>query len=199
MQCLPASLVLVTSLLVWLPLNGEEVEAVKTAGIPTLLEKSPFLPPGFQPPGGAGAAAAPAAQAGQFEFRGVYQLGGEYFFNLYNTRERKGSWVSKNASGEETPKIIEFDLENDVLVVDSSGQRLSLNLVETSDNPMPLSANRPVTTPSPTTLPATPAATAEQRTTPARRRVIRPSTRPASTTTAAPRRVIRPTTQTPNP
>jgi hypothetical protein len=180
------------------PALGQE-EVRVTA--PSIVENSPFLPPGFQPPGGtAGASASAPAQTGDFEFRGVYQLEGQYFFNLYNTRERKGSWVSKEASGDETPKILEFDLAKDLLVVDSSGQKVSLNLVQTSDNPLPLSVNRPPATPAqPTTLPAQPAATARQRTTPARRRVIRPTTRPSSGESATPRRVIRPTSQPSKP
>lgn len=189
----PDSYLLIGLLFSMAPAMGEEAVA------PSIVEKSPFLPPGFQPPGGAASPTAAPAQASQFEFRGVYQLEGQYFFNLYNTRDRKGSWVSKLQSGEETPKIIEFDLDNDVLVVDSSGQRLSLNLVETSNNPMPLSVNRPTTAPKPTTLPAQPATTTAQRTTPARRRVIRPSTRPGTQNSASGRRVIRPTTRKTNP
>jgi hypothetical protein len=166
---------------------------------PSIVSKSPFLPPGFQPPGGgtAGTAAQPP-QARQYEFRGVYQLDGRYFFNLYNTREQKGSWVTKEDSGEDTPRIIEFDLENDMLVLDSSGKRISLNLVETSDKVLPLSVNRP-TTPAakPATTPAT--RTTPQRTAPARRRVIRPANR--SSTDSSPtsrRRVIRPVSRNTN-
>ncbi|MGC9449893.1 MAG: hypothetical protein ACP5I4_00480 [Oceanipulchritudo sp.] len=176
------------------PVSAQEADG---GSAPSIIAKSPFLPPGFQPPGGGSGAAAPPPQARQYEFRGVYEMGGRYFFNLYDTRQQKGSWVTREESGEDTPRIIEFDRENDVLVLDSSGQRISLNLIETSDKVLPLSVNRPATpTARPAAAPAT--RTTPQRTAPARRRVIRPSGRSDSDSSTTRRRVIRPVSRNPN-
>jgi hypothetical protein len=144
---------------------------------PSIVSKSPFLPPNFAPPGSAGSAEAPPASASQYQFRGVYQMEGEYFFHLYNTRDKKGSWISKASSGNGTPKIIQYKLEDDVVVIDVSGKRVDLAMVETSDRPMPLTPTRPST---PRVTPASSSASAQTTTgqqTPVRRRVIRPTTR----------------------
>jgi len=146
----------------------------EVSATPTLVTKSPFLPPGFSPPGSAGSADAPPASVSQFEFRGVYQMEGQYYFNLYNTRDKKGTWVTEAASGEDTPRVIRFDLEGDVLVVESAGEQLSLTMVETSNRPMPLPAARRASVPKANQAKKTAASSAQ---TPVRRRVIRPTTR----------------------
>jgi hypothetical protein len=156
------------------------------SGPPTIVTKSPFLPPDFNPPGGAGAAGAAApASASQYEFRGVYQMEGTYYFNLYNTRDRKGTWVTENAAGTDAPRIIRYDRQEDVLEVDVAGERVSLNMVETSNKPLPMANTRPAR---PKPAQATTAANASQkqpsRPTTVRRRVIRPTTRNQSTSSA---------------
>ena len=149
---------------------------------PTLVTKSPFLPPDFNPPGGAAGDPAMPASASQYEFRGVYQMGGRYYFNLYNTRDKSGTWVAEGESGSDAPRIVRFDRDEDVLVVEVSGERVNLELVDTSDRPMPVAT---AARPTPATLPAT---TSQQSPTPVRRRVIRPSTR---TTPATPAPTVR--------
>ncbi|MFO7725876.1 MAG: hypothetical protein R6V45_10040, partial [Oceanipulchritudo sp.] len=106
-----------------------------------------------------------------YEFRGVYQLDGMYFFNLYNTRERKGSWVGSGKSGGGPFEIIDFNEEENALVVAVDGQTLNLALVETSNKPMPVRA-------APAASNAGKKETAlRENSRPARRRVIRPSSR----------------------
>lgn len=164
------------------------------AKTPTLLGKSPFLPPGFTPPGqAAGKPPAPAVQTGQYEFRGVYELNEVYYFNLYNTRERKGKWLNDSGIDHGEPedadyRIVDFDPESDELVVQMEGQTLNLSLVEPSDKPMPVQ-----------TAPAPKVAQPKQQAKPentrnTRRRVIRPVNRNRTTNTNRPvrRRVIRP-------
>lgn len=161
------------------------------ASSPTIVTNSPFLPPGFSPPGGAGAASDLPAAPGQYEFRGVYKLGGIYYFNLFNKRENKGSWVNENSTADDLPRIIRYDLEEDLLVVDVAGEQSSLSLIETSNRPMALVSSRPAT---PQTKPATPATTSPRATTntPTRRRVIRPVTRTQAADAAARRPVNQP-------
>ena len=165
-------------------------------GAPSIIRKSPFLPPDFQPPGGAGAEAVPPAQAGQFEFRGVYQMDGVYYFNLYDKRQQKGSWVSKEKSGGDVPRILEYDIEQDILVVDDGGMRMSLGMIETSDRQLPLATSRPATV----SRPGQPA-TAPAQAPPTRRRVIRPASRTTEQNTSGNirRRVITPSQSNTNP
>jgi len=160
------------------------------AGLPSLVTNSPFLPPGFQPPGSAAPAPPPAAGRTQYEFRGVYQLEDMYHFHLYDTRERKGFWLTEEAPREGVLEVLEFDPESNEVVVTVAGEQISLALVRTSDQPMPIQTPTPVARPvvrppmpQPAVRPATPA--------------VRPATPAAPTTPAAPqpvrRRVIRPT------
>lgn len=159
-------------------------------GAPTLVTKSPFLPPGFQPPGQPGQAAEPPPKQAAYEFRGVYQLGGTYYFNLYNKSEKKGSWIAGLDGGNETLDIVDFDPEGNELVIHVAGEELNLNLIETSDKPMPLANARAASKSSRTVKQAT----ASKRRNAVRRRVIRPSSRNRNTpSTPGRRRVIRPT------
>ncbi|MEX0325240.1 MAG: hypothetical protein AB3N33_04040 [Puniceicoccaceae bacterium] len=165
--------------------------ANEESGGPTIITQSPFLPPDFNPPGsGAGDPSMPAS-ASQYEFRGVYQMGGQYYFNLYNTRDKSGTWVTEKESGGDSPRIVRFDLDEDILVVEVSGERVNLELVETSDRPMPV-ANAPRRAPAtrPAQAPTTRTTEARPTTTPVRRRVIRPSTRNPTSSTAARRPTI---------
>ena len=93
-------------------------------------------------------------------------MDGVYYFNLYNTRDKKGSWVTENDSGSDLPRIISYDLQQDRLVVDVAGEQVNLNLVDTSDRPMPLANARPVVKPA---SPANPTAAASRTATPVRR------------------------------
>lgn len=154
-----------------------------SANSSSIVAKSPFLPPGFTPPGGRGATAAAPASSGQLQFKGVYQLRGEYYFNLYDVREKKGSWLRKGEQKEGQPRIINYQRDSDVLVVESGGKQLSLDMIQTSDKPIPLP------NPAPTARKITPVkktpTTTSRTSTNTRRRVIRPSTRvtrPATTT-----------------
>jgi hypothetical protein len=163
----------------------------RESAAPSIITKSPFLPPDFNPPGGAGAAGATApASASQYEFRGVYQMEGVYYFNLFNTRDRKGTWITDQSGAGDGPRIIRYDLQEDTLIVDVGGERVSLSMVETSNKPMPVANTRP-TTPRPTPRATTAASNAKPANQPAvRRRVIRPTTRP--TATSASRRATMP-------
>ncbi|NDV62500.1 hypothetical protein G0Q06_08565 [Puniceicoccales bacterium CK1056] len=154
----------------------------------SLVSNSPFLPPGFQPPGTPGQPATPPATSNQYEFRGVYQLSGTYYYNLYDVRERKGSWVTKQDANEKDMRILSFDRESNELAIDVAGKTLSLALVETSDRTLP------VQTAQATAQPAAKAATTPTTKQPVRRRVIRPTSRASrsSSPNTARRRVIRP-------
>jgi hypothetical protein len=161
-----------------------------TGATPTLITKSPFLPPGFQPPGRPGQAVEPPPKQAAYEFRGVYELGGTYYFNLYNKSESKGSWIAGLDGGNESLEIVDFDPAGNELVISVDGEELNLSLIETSDKPMPVAGAKPAPTSTRTVQRAT---TTTSRSNPVRRRVIRPSTRGGNDNSSpARRRVIRP-------
>jgi hypothetical protein len=158
---------------------------------PSIVEKSPFLPPNFQPPGGSGStAAAQAASSGEYEFRGVYMLQGEYHFNLYNKREQKGTWVSEDEIKEDAPKVVRYSREDDEIIIDLGGRQLTLGMVSTSDKVLPVQTAKAPVVRQPSTSPGSTSSRTPQ--TPVRRRVIRPTTRTTSTPT-----IQRPTVQRP--
>ncbi len=153
---------------------------------PSIVEKSPFLPPNFQPPGGSRSTAAEqAAASGEFEFRGVYMLQGQYHFNLYNKREQKGTWVSEDEIKEDAPKVVRYSREDDEIVIDLGGRQLTLGMVTTSDKVLPVATATAPTIRRPTTTSGSTNRTPQA---PERRRVIRPSTRttPSSPTIQRP-------------
>jgi hypothetical protein len=173
--------------MILLSLNGIAQEM--TDGTPTLITKSPFLPPGFEPPGRPGQAADPPPKQAAYEFRGVYQLGGMYYFNLYNKSEDKGSWIAGLDGGNESLEIVDFDPDGNELVINVAGERLNLDLIETSDRSIPIAGAKPATTTNRTVQRTT---RTVNRDSPVRRRVIRPASRGNPTDAPGRRRVIRP-------
>jgi len=114
-----------------------------------LAERSPFLPPGFTPPRNAPTAAnratqGPSRDTRQLQFKGVYQLGGQYFFNIFDQRENKGSWVGLREGGADF-LVTEFDESSGEIELDVDGIPLSLSLATPSDNPIPVQTGRPAT------------------------------------------------------
>lgn len=101
----------------------------------SLIDNSPFIPPGFNPPSNQPSQAARKAggiRPGNLEFRGVYQLRGTYHFHIYNRSEKEGAWLA--LKDESQPyNILEFnEQENSVLVlVDGQEEKLVL---KTPDN-----------------------------------------------------------------
>lgn len=118
------------------------LDAVRIADT-SIVEHSPFLPPGFNPPGSAGAQEGTATTQSLYQFKGVYQLGGEYFFHIYDERSQQGSWMSRDSITEGYPRIIQFKEMEDVLVVEMDGEQIQLNMIRGSHKPIPLSNSRP--------------------------------------------------------
>ncbi len=78
-----------------------------------------------------------------YQFKGVYQLGGKYFFHIYDERSQQGSWMSRDSITEGYPRIIQFQESDDVLVVEMNGEQFQLNMMRGSNKPIPLSNSRP--------------------------------------------------------
>ncbi len=109
----------------------------------SIIEHSPFLPPDFNPPGSGGSQAETPTTQGRYQFKGVYQLGGEYFFHLYDERSRQGSWMSRNSIAAGYPRIVQFKEMEDLLVVEMDGEQIQLHMVHGSNRSIPLANSRP--------------------------------------------------------
>lgn len=155
----------------------------------SLVSNSPFLPPGFQPPGGNATVAAPPPQASQLEYRGVYELGGQLHFNVFDKRTARGTWM-RTGEASEGARVVDYDLDEDVVVIEYNGARLRLSLIETSTATLPV-AGAPTGQPvQPAVQPGGPQDQQVRTSIPVRRRIIRPGTN--ATTTSERRPVIPP-------
>jgi hypothetical protein len=144
----------------------------------TLVERSPFVPSTFSPPQSR-APARPAVQAAkqnEFEFRGIYEVNGEYRFLISEARSRNGRWLPVGGS-HESIEVQAYDPQTETVDVLINGEPRQLELAKTEANPNPQpvarQAVRPAARPSPTV--ARPATTTPGTSAPVRR-VIRPST-----------------------
>lgn len=147
---------------------------------PSLIERSPFLPPDFQPPTTARRAPAakqsPASLERFIQFRGTYELDGQRFFNIYDSRAKLGKWVAFNDASA-TYHVTHYDPANQSVEVAVEGQSLQLAMAKMSEPSgqaaaPPRVVQPPTARPRETVRPATPENSGRR---PMRRRVIRPS------------------------
>lgn len=140
---------------------------------PSILDRSPFIPDGFvfrdeqvQPP-------PPSQEVGALEFRGVYSINDEYFINVFNRRENKGSWVSLNDPSAAF-HVTRFDPETNAISLRIDGREQSLQMAKRDWVSTPVAV---APAPTPAVRPAGTGAAAGQSTSapPPRRRVVRPS------------------------
>lgn len=112
-----------------------------------LAERSPFLPADFDP----GQRSAPATQpAGgplsqRIEFRGYYELNGEYRFLIREKGQSSGRWVRLDDAN--APFLVEaFDPDRRAVRVSLGGESQLIQLVSLASNsePLPVSGQPPV-------------------------------------------------------
>lgn len=155
--------------------NFSSLDAARIGGS-SIVAHSPFLPPDFNPPGSAGSQTEDLATPNQYQFKGVYQLGEDYFFHIYDERAQQGSWLSRDSIIEGYPRIIQFRESEDQLVVEVDGEQLQLTMIHGNSGPIPITGSRSSTrsvrpvNQSPTPQPVT------------RRNVIRPADESATGT-----------------
>ena len=105
----------------------------------TLETKSPFLPPGHNKP--KAQAPVPVRTNGpiarQIEFRGVVQMNETYRLSLFDKSEQKGYWikVGENKGG---INVTAFDPKSMAITLNQNGRSERLNLLESTDAPMPV-------------------------------------------------------------
>lgn len=111
-------------------------EAVATT--PTILERSPFIPPGWAPPqANRPPAAAPKQDTTGYEFRGVYQIGDEYRFLVSKPKSRSGSWVEIGKAYEDY-EVRKYDSDSETLVLYYNNKEESVKLAALESNPTPM-------------------------------------------------------------
>jgi hypothetical protein len=159
----------------------------------SIVGDSPFIPPDFNPPNPNTTVRPSPQQAAQYSYRGVYQLGETLFFNIFNVAENKSQWIREDTADGSDIRVMGYDLEGDELEVEISGQLLNLSMVKPSNQPIPVQTQTPqrpaaASPPVPTRAVVNASTATDER--PVRRRVIRPTTRPATTTTPERRPVV---------
>ena len=104
-----------------------------------LVDNSPFIPDNFKarqkakkpPP------KKPANTALEFEFRGVYSLGGEYQFSIYNKKEQKGEWVSLGETGSSF-QVTGYDEASHSIQLNIDGKTEEIALRTPDNKPIPV-------------------------------------------------------------
>ena len=115
-------------------LLGQESAAVG-GSLPTIVDRSPFLPPGFTPPQSAQPSPAQRKTSG-YEFRGVYQIGDDYRFLVSERQSKNGKWV--RIGGEyEGYEVRKYDPSTETLVLFFNNSENKLQLAELEANPTP--------------------------------------------------------------
>ncbi len=137
---------------------------------PSLMQRSPFIPPNFTPgPGGSESSASNPTSPGSFELRGVYQLGQEYRFLVGPVQKGEGEWVElgKSYDGYEVRR---YDSSSETLTLYYNNREtdITLSRLESNPTPMPVSGQVQPASPQVAPRPSAPRIT---------RRAIRPASR----------------------
>jgi hypothetical protein len=95
---------------------------------PSLLERSPFLPPDFQRPGTA-PVEAPPSPLDRLELRGITTVGGSPVFSIFDPGSSRGYWVGVNENFAGVT-VSEFNDRDESLTVRSGPHVRTLRLKE---------------------------------------------------------------------
>lgn len=131
--------------------------ALPAVDLQTLVDRSPFAPPGQ-----IGENAGPAEPQGTLEFRGMVTDDGGTSYSIFDTSTNKGRWVrAEDANG--PVQVKGFDSVNNTLEIEQNGRPVKLPLKRAT-----IQAGQPVTAMIPATPvhlsnPATPGAPADAR------------------------------------
>lgn len=131
----------------------------------SLLENSPFMPPGKAADGTGETESGPASLA-KLQLRGITSIDGEYIFSIYNPDTRESKWVPQGVE-QDGLLIKSFDPGGNSIVIHSESENLSRQM-EMNDYSAPVGIRpvpvaRPMAqsapTSSTTTTPASPTGT----------------------------------------
>jgi len=116
--------------------EDELAEEASLSGV-SILDRSPFIPPGWTPPRQASKAAQQRERPSAYEFRGMYSLRGEYRFLVSEARSRSGSWVSVGEVNDDF-EVRAFDADEETLTLLINNREQTLNLADLEANPTPM-------------------------------------------------------------
>jgi len=157
-----------------------------------LLESSPFLPEGFRPPGEAAGGRQPEAPPQRaVELRGVYELGGETFVNLFNLGTQKGEWL-KVGEQRGPYNVQRYDSGRNLVFVTVGGRAEEIAMKKPSDQPIPVQAAPAAPVPAPGAVASAAAANraapgaAPGTPVPRPRRIVLPPTTPSGDAASGP-------------
>lgn len=92
----------------------------------SLLENSPFMPPGTENKGKNNAEDGPVSLA-KLQLRGITSIDGEYIFSVYNPDTRESNWIPQGESMDGL-MIKSYDPEGNSVVIHSESENLSRQL-----------------------------------------------------------------------
>ena len=116
----------------------------------SLLENSPFMPPGKQAGADSAADKGPASLA-KLQLRGITSINGEYIFSVYNPDTRESKWIPQGVE-EDGVVIKSYNPNGNSVVIHSESENLSRQM-ELNDYSKPTGIrgssviNRPVSQP----------------------------------------------------
>ena len=121
---------------------------------PTLLDRSPFVPAGFDPSAQTAANTPVQTSATGYEFRGVYQIGDRYWFLISDPASQDGNWIELGKSSEEL-LVRSYDpvTSSLTLVSNNTEHKLELASVDANPTPIPVKGLVKATTRTPTKAP----------------------------------------------
>ena len=149
-----------------------------------LVNESPFFPPTFQPvpkkdPKAAkkevAKPAPPPPQIQQnLEFKGFFKIRNVWRFSIFDKRTSKSTWVRLEEKADAGFTVLEFDPENQDIVVEDNGHKETLSIKSPSGTVVPVShiANAPK--PAPAAKKPTPTAKPKPAQNIPRRRIVTP-------------------------
>jgi hypothetical protein len=105
--------------------------------MPTILDRSPFIPPGWAPPEVRRAQPKQEQKSAGYEFRGIYKLGEEYRFLVSEPRSRSGSWVELGKAYEGY-EVRDFDPKSETLTLFFNNEEVPVKLADVDANPTPI-------------------------------------------------------------
>lgn len=117
-------------------LSGQE-NAEASSARPSILERSPFLPPDWSPPTQSRPQNRRQEAASAYEFRGVYMLSGEYRFLVSEPRSRSGKWVQAGQSYEGY-EVRDYDPQSETLTLYFNDKEHPIKLAGLDANPTPI-------------------------------------------------------------
>jgi hypothetical protein len=145
----------------------DEAGAESASGV-SILDRSPFIPPGWAPPERSRPPSRAKQQVAGYEFRGVYSLRGKYRFLVSEPRSRDGKWVELGGAYEDF-EVRDYNPEAETLTLyfNNKEETIALSTLEANPTPMPVSGQAR----------ASQTASREKESNTPVRRTIRPATR----------------------